>query len=99
MKILNNVTYRPDMQGSEGLWKLAKEIWRKKVTNIRGRGQVLNVLPLVEHCLQEIPTQAVKNAAAGGRKMIMRARPIIPLDWEEKEPNYPYHLYLQEMAR
>jgi len=64
MRVIQNVSYRPDMQGIEYLWKTAKEQWRKRVINIRVQGLALNLIPLVENVLDQIPESRVKACAA-----------------------------------
>ena len=78
IKLLYNVTYRPDLNGIEHVWQLAKQHYRKKIANLKINGQPIDNQSVVHDCLNLVSSETTKQIASRGWKSLQNAKPKQP---------------------
>ena len=73
--MLFNIPYRPDLNGVEGLWRIAKDIYRREIARLHVNQKKINNLEVVQWVFMQITHDQCKNEAAGGWKRLMNAEP------------------------
>ena len=77
VELLWNIPYRPDLQGVEGLWRIAKDLYRKEIARLHVNQKFINNLEVVQWVFMQITHDQCKNEAKGGWKRLMKAVPKI----------------------
>ena len=71
-KVLFNQSYRPDLNGIEGLWAHMKRLYRKKVAGFKAKKIKWDQYDLVREVYQEVSDEDARKEAERGLRNIMK---------------------------
>ena len=72
---VNNLPYRPDLNGIELYWGAVKRVYRKKITNLVANWQTIDNEQIVLDSLDSVPHSEARKAARCGWEAIDEAVP------------------------
>ena len=82
IKFVWNLPYRPDMNGIEFVWALAKRRYKAEVDRHKALDRPWDQAGLVRSIMEGLSDEDVKKQAIRGQNAIANARPIEPLESE-----------------
>ena len=89
IRLLRNISYRPDLMGVERVWGLAKKKYRDIVGHYRINCREFDCMSLVEHVMDTLDNELVIKCALHGVKCIVEAQPLMKLEQEQWDPKWP----------
>ena len=89
IQLVFNIPYRPDLNGIEGVWAVAKRDYRERLDHFKARGFEWDQLAVVQDCIQAISDRVAKRQARAGWKKLRKAVPVKPADYDRAPEQYP----------
>ena len=97
--LIMNVKYRPDFNGIEGYWAVAKRRFRSRLDWLKANGLSWNLKEMVEDVLTTIPEEMVFRYTRLGFECIRAGKPVEPKRWREGPKHNLYLTDLRAMVR
>ena len=76
VRIVKNVAYRPDFNGIEGIWAIAKRDYRRRIDWFKANGRSWDQETVVKQCMAGITDETAKKAARAGWQKLEKGRPV-----------------------
>ena len=70
-----NIPYRPDLMGIEGVWRIAKDLYKREIARMHVNQLRIDNLQVVEWVFMQITDDQCKHEARSGWKRLLEAQP------------------------
>ena len=78
--LVYNVPYRPDLNGIEAVWAVAKREYRRRLDAFKARGLEWDNHAVVKDCMDSVKNSTARRFAKAGWRRLRRAVPVKPAD-------------------
>ena len=90
IRVIYNLSYRPDFNGIELFWAAAKKDYRSRLDWLKANGRPWVQADLVQQCVEGVSDETAQRLARAGWLRLFKGRPVVPLSRERMPfPGYP----------